>query len=155
MSRSTPPSSAKPAPKTSKPTAPANDEGLRIIKKYPNRRLYDTNSSSYITLTQVRQLVMERERFVVRDAKSGDDLTRSILLQIILEEEAGGAPVIVDLSADHRFDDAWYYGLPELTRGASAGCRSGASPSTRTSCGRPPTSGPPSNPTRSSSSSTR
>ena len=67
--------------------------GVRIIKKYPNRRLYDTNSSSYITLAQVRELVMHRERFVVRDAKTGDDLTRSILLQIILEEEAGGAPM--------------------------------------------------------------
>ena len=65
----------------------------RVIKKYPNRRLYDTKTSAYITLAQVRQLVMDRESFVVRDAKSGDDLTRSILLQIILEEEAGGAPM--------------------------------------------------------------
>lgn len=65
----------------------------RVIKKYPNRRLYDTNTSSYITLTEVRQLVMDREFFVVRDAKSNEDLTRSILLQIILEEEAGGAPM--------------------------------------------------------------
>ena len=97
MSRITTPSAAKSvSTKTSKPTVPANDEGLRIIKKYPNRRLYDTNSSSYITLAQVRQLVMERERFVVRDAKTGDDLTRSILLQIILEEEAGGAPMFTE-----------------------------------------------------------
>ncbi|MDR0275443.1 MAG: polyhydroxyalkanoate synthesis repressor PhaR [Burkholderiaceae bacterium] len=65
----------------------------RVIKKYPNRRLYDTQASAYITLAQVRQLVMERAPFVVRDAKSGEDLTRSILLQIILEEEAGGAPM--------------------------------------------------------------
>ena len=65
----------------------------RIIKKYPNRRLYDTDTSSYITLAEVRQLVIEREPVVVRDAKTGDDLTRSILLQIILEEEAGGAPM--------------------------------------------------------------
>ena len=65
----------------------------RVIKKYPNRRLYDTNTSSYITLTEVRQLVMDRESFVVRDAKSNEDLTRSILLQIILDEEAGGAPM--------------------------------------------------------------
>ena len=92
MSRSTPP----PTTKKPKPAAPANDEGVRVIKKYPNRRLYDTNSSSYITLTQVRELVMGRERFVVRDAKSGDDLTRSILLQIILEEEAGGAPMFTE-----------------------------------------------------------
>ena len=65
----------------------------RVIKKYPNRRLYDTDTSSYITLAEVKQLVMDRESFVVRDAKSNEDLTRSILLQIILEEEAGGAPM--------------------------------------------------------------
>ena len=65
----------------------------RVIKKYPNRRLYDTDTSSYITLAEVRQLVIEREPVVVRDAKSGEDLTRSILLQIILEEVAGGAPM--------------------------------------------------------------
>ena len=68
----------------------------RVIKKYPNRRLYDTESSAYVTLAQVRELVMERAAFVVRDAKTGDDLTRSILLQIILEEEAGGAPMFTE-----------------------------------------------------------
>jgi polyhydroxyalkanoate synthesis repressor PhaR len=65
----------------------------RVIKKYPNRRLYDTNTSSYITLAEVKQLVMDNEPFIVRDAKTNDDLTRSILLQIILEEEAGGQPM--------------------------------------------------------------
>lgn len=65
----------------------------RIIKKYPNRRLYDTKTSSYITLAEIRQLVMDNTAFVVRDAKTGEDLTRSILLQIILEEEAGGSPM--------------------------------------------------------------
>lgn len=65
----------------------------RVIKKYPNRRLYDTDTSSYITLTEIKQLVMDSESFVVRDAKSGEDLTRSILLQIILEEEAHGSPM--------------------------------------------------------------
>ena len=65
----------------------------RVIKKYPNRRLYDTDTSAYITLAQVRQLVLDREPVVVKDAKTGEDLTRSILLQIILEEEAGGAPM--------------------------------------------------------------
>ena len=65
----------------------------RIIKKYPNRRLYDTETSTYITLAEVKQLVMDRASFVVRDAKTNEDLTRSILLQIILEEEAGGAPM--------------------------------------------------------------
>ena len=65
----------------------------RVIKKYPNRRLYDTDTSTYITLAEVKQLVMDSESFVVRDAKTNEDLTRSILLQIILEEEAGGAPM--------------------------------------------------------------
>ncbi|HEY8049139.1 MAG TPA: polyhydroxyalkanoate synthesis repressor PhaR [Ramlibacter sp.] len=65
----------------------------RVIKKYPNRRLYDTETSSYITLAEVKQLVMDNESFTVRDAKTNDDLTRSILLQIILEEEAGGQPM--------------------------------------------------------------
>ena len=65
----------------------------RVIKKYPNRRLYDTDTSSYITLAEVRELVIAREPVVVRDAKTGEELTRSILLQIILEEEAGGAPM--------------------------------------------------------------
>lgn len=65
----------------------------RVIKKYPNRRLYDTATSSYITLAEVKQLVLDSVPMTVRDAKTGEDLTRSILLQIILEEEAGGAPM--------------------------------------------------------------
>ena len=68
----------------------------RVIKKYPNRRLYDTETSTYITLTEVKLLVIQNAQFVVRDAKTGDDLTRSILLQIILEEEAGGAPMFTE-----------------------------------------------------------
>ncbi|RIX72276.1 polyhydroxyalkanoate synthesis repressor PhaR [Acidovorax cavernicola] len=68
----------------------------RVIKKYPNRRLYDTDTSTYITLSEVKALVMASEQLVVRDAKTGDDLTRSILLQIILEEEAGGAPMFTE-----------------------------------------------------------
>ncbi|MCB1909019.1 MAG: polyhydroxyalkanoate synthesis repressor PhaR [Rhodocyclaceae bacterium] len=68
-------------------------EQLRLIKKYPNRRLYDTKTSSYITLSDVKELVLGHEAFQVVDAKTGEDLTRSILLQIILEEEAGGAPM--------------------------------------------------------------
>jgi polyhydroxyalkanoate synthesis repressor PhaR len=67
--------------------------GLRLIKKYPNRRLYDTQTSTYITLADVKQLVLEHENFQVVDAKSGEDLTRQILLQIILEEESGGVPM--------------------------------------------------------------
>jgi polyhydroxyalkanoate synthesis repressor PhaR len=67
--------------------------GPRTLKKYPNRRLYDTQTSSYITLADVKQMVLGGEEFEVRDAKTGDDLTRSILLQIILEEESGGVPM--------------------------------------------------------------
>ncbi len=66
----------------------------RTIKKYPNRRLYDTEISSYITLEEVRQLVLDNEDFEVRDAKSGDDLTRSVLLQIISEHEDNGQPML-------------------------------------------------------------
>jgi polyhydroxyalkanoate synthesis repressor PhaR len=68
-------------------------EELRLIKKYPNRRLYDTATSSYITLTDVKALVLEQVPFKVVDAKTNEDLTRSILLQIILEEESAGAPM--------------------------------------------------------------
>ncbi len=67
--------------------------GPRILKKYPNRRLYDTQLSSYITLADVKTMVLSAEHFEVRDAKTGEDLTRSILLQIILEEETGGVPI--------------------------------------------------------------
>ena len=66
---------------------------LRLIKKYPNRRLYDTKTSSYITLADVKQMVLKQEDFQVVDAKSGEDLTRQILLQIILEEESAGMPM--------------------------------------------------------------
>ncbi len=75
--------------------APAG-KSVRVIKKYPNRRLYDTDTSSYITLAEVKALVMRAEPFVVRDAKSNDDLTRSILLQIILEEETAGVPLFTE-----------------------------------------------------------
>src|SRR5918993_5696905 len=67
--------------------------GSRILKKYPNRRLYDTEVSSYITLAEVKAMVLQGVDFEVRDAKTGEDLTRSILLQIILEEETGGVPI--------------------------------------------------------------
>lgn len=65
----------------------------RIIKKYPNRRLYDTATSSYITLADVKKLVLDHTDFQVIDAKSAEDLTRAILLQIILDEESGGVPM--------------------------------------------------------------
>ena len=66
---------------------------VRIIKKYPNRRLYDTELSSYVTLEDVRQLIVDGEAFEVRDARSGKDLTRSVLLQILAEHEDIGQPI--------------------------------------------------------------
>jgi polyhydroxyalkanoate synthesis repressor PhaR len=85
-----------PSKSSTAPPAAADADGRgsrRVLKKYPNRRLYDTQGSSYITLADVKQMVMAGEDFEVRDAKTSEDLTRSILLQIILEEEAGGVPM--------------------------------------------------------------
>jgi polyhydroxyalkanoate synthesis repressor PhaR len=81
-----------PASRRAAPSGSEN-QGLRVLKKYPNRRLYDTRASSYITLADVKKMVLDNEPFEVRDAKTGDELTRSILLQIILEEETGGVPM--------------------------------------------------------------
>ena len=83
-------------PDAEKPDSAAKAGPVRVIKKYPNRRLYDTDTSTYITLSDVRELVMAGALFVVRDAKTGEDLTRSILLQIILEEESGGVPMFTE-----------------------------------------------------------
>jgi polyhydroxyalkanoate synthesis repressor PhaR len=79
----------------------------RIIKKYPNRRLYDTETSTYITLAEVKDLVLQYKDFQVQDAKTGEDLTRAILLQIILEEESGGVPMF---STDMLANIIRYYG---------------------------------------------
>ncbi|PSJ45228.1 polyhydroxyalkanoate synthesis repressor PhaR [Zobellella endophytica] len=68
-------------------------DDVRIIKKYPNRRLYDSHTSSHVTLADIRRLVQEEEPFQVVDAKTGEDLTRSILLQIIQEAESDGDPI--------------------------------------------------------------
>ena len=65
----------------------------RLIKKYPNRRLYDTMESRYITLDEVREMVLEEIPFKVVDRQSNDDITRNILLQIIMEQESGGQPM--------------------------------------------------------------
>ena len=86
--------------------AAASDAGAvkgspRVLKKYPNRRLYDTRSSSYITLADVKQMVLQAEHFEVRDAKTSEDLTRSILLQIILDEETGGMPMFTTQMLSH------------------------------------------------------
>ena len=67
---------------------------IRVIKKYPNRRLYDTEISSYITIEDVRQLIVDGESFEVCDAKTGEDLTRQVLLQIITEHEQDGQPML-------------------------------------------------------------
>jgi polyhydroxyalkanoate synthesis repressor PhaR len=84
----------KPQSQTAPPDVPkASVVALRLIKKYPNRRLYDTLTSSYITLHQVKEMVVAGTALQVVDAKTGEDLTRSIFLQIILEEESGGVPM--------------------------------------------------------------
>lgn len=64
-----------------------------LIKKYSNRRLYDTQSSAYITLSGIKELIVAGETLEVRDAKTNEDLTRSIMLQVILEEESMGSPL--------------------------------------------------------------
>ncbi|MDR3351464.1 MAG: polyhydroxyalkanoate synthesis repressor PhaR [Zoogloeaceae bacterium] len=68
-------------------------KAIRLIKKYPNRRLYDTQNSVYITLGDIKRMVLDFENLRVEDAKSGDDLTRCILLQVLLEEETVGLPI--------------------------------------------------------------
>ena len=65
----------------------------RTIKKYPNRRLYDTELSHYITVSELRQLIVEGEEFIVIDVASGDNITRGVLLQIINEQESSGQPL--------------------------------------------------------------
>ena len=70
-----------------------NDEVKRVIKKYPNRRLYDTTESKYVTLNDVRKLVLDGVSFCVIDKKTGEDITRNILLQIIIEQEEVGEPL--------------------------------------------------------------
>ncbi len=73
----------------------------RIIKKYPNRRLYDSKISRYITLEQIHNMVLNKTPFKVMDQQSGKDITRNILLQIIMEQEATGKPLLnVDILSD-------------------------------------------------------
>lgn len=81
-------------PRTESPGAQQVPPGhRRVLKKYPNRRLYDTQTSSYITVQDVKEMVLRAVEFQVQDAKTGEDITRSILLQIILEEETAGVPM--------------------------------------------------------------
>ena len=72
----------------------AKASGKVTIKKYANRRLYDTESSTYITLDRLAQMVREGREFEVVDAKTGDDITRQVLTQIIVDEEARGATML-------------------------------------------------------------
>ena len=83
---------AKPSPPPAAEPA-ATPVRQRVLKKHPNRRLYDTQSSSYITLQDVKDMVLQGQDFQVQDAKTAEDITRSILLQIILEEETDGVPL--------------------------------------------------------------
>jgi polyhydroxyalkanoate synthesis repressor PhaR len=72
----------------------AKGSGKVVIKKYANRRLYDTESSSYITLDKLAQMVRDGREFEVVDAKSGEDITRQVLTQIIVDEEASGSTML-------------------------------------------------------------
>jgi len=74
--------------------ASRSDDDVVIIKKYANRRLYDTESSSYITLDRLAQMVRDKRQFKVVDARSGDDITRAVLAQIIMDEESRGATML-------------------------------------------------------------
>ena len=85
---------------------------IRIIKKYPNRRLYDTNVSRYITLEEVRQLVLSNVKFRVEDKRTREDITRSILLQVIAEQEEGGNPIFSSELLTHIIR---FYGDPMQT----------------------------------------
>lgn len=76
-------------------------EDKRVIKKYPNRRLYDTEESKYITLEDIKKLVIENKEFIVKDVKSEEDLTRMILLQIIIEQEDDGEPLFTTQALSH------------------------------------------------------
>ena len=71
-----------------------SDDDVVIIKKYANRRLYDTESSSYITLERLAEMVRQKRQFKVVDAKTGEDLTRGVLTQIIMDEESRGATML-------------------------------------------------------------
>ena len=72
---------------------PGFEEGIRVIKKYPNRRIYDTHSSKYIKIDDIREMIVEGTPFVVLDSKSGEDVTRSVLLQLIIEQESETNPL--------------------------------------------------------------
>jgi polyhydroxyalkanoate synthesis repressor PhaR len=74
--------------------APASEDDVVIIKKYANRRLYDTESSSYITLERLAEMVRQKREFKVVDARTGDDITHNVLTQIIMDEESRGKTML-------------------------------------------------------------
>lgn len=92
--------------KTRKTVAAEDSDGVRILKKYPNRRIYDTHESAYINLDDVKKMVLEGIDFKVVDSKSNADLTRSVLLQLIAEQESESNPLF---SAEHLRNFIHYY----------------------------------------------
>ena len=84
-----------------------NDIGCRVIKKYQNRRLYDVATSTYIIFEDIKQMIIEGETISVVDVKTNEDVTRSVLLQIILEEEVNGVPMF---SNEFMFQIIRFYG---------------------------------------------
>jgi polyhydroxyalkanoate synthesis repressor PhaR len=84
-------------------------EDKRIIKKYPNRRLYDTEESKYITLEDIKKLVLKKKEFLIKDVKTGEDLTKNILLQIIVEQEDQSESLFSTQSLSHIIR---FYGNP-------------------------------------------
>ena len=91
----------------------AQSSTVRTIRKYPNRRLYDTEESRYITLADVRELVLNRVRFAVIDKPTGDDITRCILLQVICEQEQNGDAILSEAFLS-RVIRAYGMAAPEL-----------------------------------------
>lgn len=107
---------SRPRQKRTTQGAPVNDgapASPRVIRKYPNRRLYDTTESRYVTLADVRRLVVERVDFVVLDRKTQTDITRSILLQVIAEQE-GGAESLMSRDFLSQVIRSYGNGLQEL-----------------------------------------
>ena len=129
------------ADETSDENAANRGRARRVIKKYPNRRLYDTRSSGYITLAQVREMVMQDEEFGVVDAKSGADLTRGVLLQILLDAEAGGVPMFSETVLAHmiRFYGHTFQGFmrPYLEKNIQAMAEMQATMAARADCMSP------------------
>ena len=87
-----------------------SEKTVRKIKKYPNRRIYDTRDSKYITIHDVRDMVVEGEEFLIVDAKTDEDITRSVLLQIIIEQESETNPLF---TSDNLRNFIRYYGASQ------------------------------------------